>query len=127
MVFLVNLLWFICGGFFAWLGWMLAGVVLAVTIVGLPWAYAAFRIAPFAAWPFGRTLVDARAVGDDRIPGTGIANVLWILFAGLWLGIAHVSAGVALCLTVIGIPFGLAHFKLALVSWAPLGKRIVDA
>lgn len=60
MTFLINLLWFICGGFLAWLGWMLAGVVLAVTVVGLPWAFAAFRIAPFAAWPFGRTLVDAR-------------------------------------------------------------------
>ncbi|MCA2985044.1 YccF domain-containing protein [Gemmatimonas sp.] len=126
MIFLVNLLWFICGGFLAWLGWMLAGAALAITVVGLPWAFAAFRIAPFAAWPFGRTLVDARVVGEGRIVGTGLANVLWIIFAGFWLTLAHIVAGVSLCLTIIGIPFGLAHFKLAEVSWAPLGKRIVD-
>lgn len=125
MIFLVNLLWFICGGFLAWLGWMLAGAVLAITVVGLPWAFAAFRIAPFTAWPFGRTLVDARVVGEGRIVGTGLANVLWIIFAGFWLTLAHIVAGVSLCLTIIGIPFGLAHFKLAEVSWAPLGKRIV--
>lgn len=124
---LVNLLWFICGGFVAWLGWMVAGLVLAITVVGLPWSFAAFRIAPFAAWPFGRTLVDARAVGEDVITGTGLANLLWILFAGLWLSLAHIIAGATLCLTIIGIPFGLAHFKIAQVSWAPLGKRIVDA
>ncbi|MFN5201615.1 MAG: YccF domain-containing protein [Gemmatimonas sp.] len=125
MIVLVNLLWFICGGFLAWLGWMLAGAALAITVVGLPWAFAAFRIAPFAAWPFGRTLVDARVVGEGRIVGTGLANVLWIIFAGFWLTLAHIVAGVSLCLTIIGIPFGLAHFKLAEVSWAPLGKRIV--
>lgn len=125
MTFLGNLLWFVLGGgFFAWLGWMLSGVVLAITIVGIPWSIAAFRVAPFAAFPFGRTLVDARTVGEDRIVGTGIANVLWIVFAGLWLFIGHVMAGIALCITVIGIPFGLAHFKLAQVCWAPLGKRI---
>ena len=127
MIFLVNLLWFVCGGVLAWLGWMLSGIVLACTVIGLPWAFAAFRIAPFAAWPFGRALVDARAVGEERIVGTGLANVLWIVCAGLWLSLGHILAGAALCLTIIGIPFGLAHFKIAQVSWAPLGKRIVDA
>jgi uncharacterized membrane protein YccF (DUF307 family) len=127
MIFLVNVLWFVLGGFFSWCGWMLAGVLLAISVVGLPWAFAAFRIAGFAAWPFGRQLVDARAIGEQIIPGTGIANVLWVVFAGLWLWIAHVLAGVGLCCTIIGIPFGLAHFKLAAVSFAPLGKRVVDA
>lgn len=61
------------------------------------------------------------------IAGTGIANVIWIVVAGLWLSLAHILAGAALCLTIIGIPFGLAHFKIAQVSWAPLGKRIVDS
>jgi uncharacterized membrane protein YccF (DUF307 family) len=119
MIFLINLLWFICGGFLAWGGWMLSGLLLALSVVGLPWAFAAFRIAGFAAWPFGRQLVDARALGEQIIPGTGIANLLW--------GIGHVIAGVGLCCTIIGIPFGLAHFKLAAVSFAPLGKRVVDA
>ncbi len=124
MALLGNILWFVLGGgFFAWLGWLLAGVLLAITVVGLPWAFAAFRIAGFAAFPFGRTLVDARDVDEMRVPGTGIANVLWFVFAGLWLWIAHVLAGIGYCLTIIGIPFGLAHFKLAQICLAPLGKR----
>lgn len=124
MALLGNILWFVLGGgFFAWLGWLLAGVLLAITVVGLPWAFAAFRIAGFAAFPFGRTLVDARDVDEMRVPGTGIANVLWFVFAGLWLWIAHVLAGIGYCLTIIGIPFGLAHFKLAQVCLVPLGKR----
>jgi uncharacterized membrane protein YccF (DUF307 family) len=127
MIFLINLLWFICGGFLVWGGWMLSGLLLALSVVGLPWAFAAFRIAGFAAWPFGRQLVDARALGEQIIPGTGIANLLWVIFAGVWLWIGHVIAGVGLCCTIIGIPFGLAHFKLAAVSFAPLGKRVVDA
>lgn len=124
MILLGNLLWFVFGGVLSWLGWVLAGVVLAITVVGLPWAYAAFRIAGFAAFPFGKVLVDARSVGEQIIPGTGIANLLWVIFAGVWLWIAHVLAGIALCCTIIGIPFGLAHFKLASVSLAPLGKRV---
>jgi uncharacterized membrane protein YccF (DUF307 family) len=127
MAFIGNVLWFILGGgVFSWLAWMLAGVLLAITIVGLPFAFAAFRIAGFAAFPFGRTLIDARDMGDARIPGTGIANTLWVIFAGIWLWISHVVAGVAYCLTIIGIPFGLAHFKLAAISFAPLGKRSVS-
>ena len=124
MIFLINLLWFIFGGFLAWAGWMLAGVLLAITVVGLPWSFAAFRIAPFAAWPFGRTLVDARDLGEDVVVGTDLANLLWIIFAGFWLALGHLTAGVGLCASIIGIPFGIAHFKLALVSWAPLGKRV---
>ncbi|MEP6781640.1 MAG: YccF domain-containing protein [Gemmatimonadaceae bacterium] len=124
---ILNILWFIFGGFFAWLGWMFGGVLLAISIVGWPFAFAAFRIAGFAAFPFGKQLVDARDVGDTRVVGTGIANVLWFIFAGVWLFIAHVAAGIALCLTIIGIPFGLAHFKLAMVSLAPLGKRTVTS
>ncbi len=124
MIFLGNLLWFVFGGFFSWLAWMLGGVLLAITVVGLPWSYAAFRIARFAAFPFGKVLVDARTAGEQIIPGTGIANVLWFVFAGVWLFIAHVMCGIACCLTIIGIPFGLAHFRLASVSLAPLGKRI---
>ena len=124
---ILNILWFIFGGFFAWLGWMFGGVLLAISVVGLPFAFAAFRIAGFAAFPFGKQLVDARDVGDTRVVGTDIANVLWFIFAGLWLFIAHAAAGIALCLTIIGIPFGLAHFKLAMVSLAPLGKRTMTS
>ncbi len=122
-----NILWFVFGGgFVAGLSWLLVGLVLAITVVGIPFAVAAFRIAGFAAFPFGRELVDARVIGETRILGTGLTNFLWVILAGIWLTIGHVILGVALCLTLIGIPFGLAHFKLASVSFAPLGKRVVS-
>lgn len=127
MTFLLNILWFVLGGgFVAGIVWLLLGVLLAITVVGIPFAVAAWRIAAFAAWPFGRTLVDASVVGEATIPGTGVANFLWIILAGIWLWISHVLAGIGYCLTIIGIPFGFAHFRLAAVSFAPLGKRAVD-
>ena len=127
MTLLLNILWFVFGGgLVAGIAWLLLGLLLAITVVGIPFAVAAFRIAGFAAWPFGRTLVDARTVGEEQIVGTGIANLLWIVFAGIWLWISHVLAGVAYCVTIIGIPFGFAHFRLAAVSFAPLGKRVID-
>ena len=127
MTLLLNVLWFVIGGgFVAGIAWMLLGLLLAITVVGIPFAVAAFRIVGFAAWPFGRTLVDARMVGEDQMVGTGLANILWILFAGIWLWITHVLAGIAYCVTIIGIPFGFAHFRLAAISFAPLGKRVVE-
>ena len=125
MTLLLNLLWFVIGGgFVAGLAWMFVGTLLALSVVGLPFAFAAFRIAGFAAWPFGRTLVDVRELGETQIVGTELANVLWVIFAGIWLWIGHVVAGVTYCMTIIGIPFGFAHFRLAAVSFAPLGKRV---
>ena len=127
MTLLLNILYFIIGGgLVAGIAWVFVGCILAITIVGIPFAFAAFRIAGFAAWPFGRTLVDARTLGEDTIVGTGLANLLWIIFAGWWLWISHVLCGIAYCLTIIGIPFGFAHFRLAAISFAPLGKRVVD-
>ncbi len=127
MVFVGNLLWFVFGGgIIAWLLWVLLGVVMCITVVGIPFAMAAFRISGFAAFPFGRELIDCRFVGEKRIVGTGIANFLWIILAGLWLAVSHVLAGISYCITIIGIPFGLAHFKLAGVCFAPLGKKPVS-
>ena len=127
MTLLLNILWFVIGGgFVAGIAWLLLGCLLAITVVGIPFAFAAFRIAGFAAFPFGRTLVDARTLGEDTMVGTGIANLLWIVFAGIWLWISHVLAGIAYCVTIIGIPFGFAHFRLAAVCFAPLGKRAVE-
>jgi uncharacterized membrane protein YccF (DUF307 family) len=126
MTLLLNILWFVIGGgFVAGIAWLLLGCLLAITVVGIPFAFAAFRIAGFAAFPFGRTLVDARTLGEDTMVGTGIANLFWIVFAGIWLWISHVLAGIAYCVTIIGIPFGFAHFRLAAVCFAPLGKRAV--
>lgn len=127
MILFLNLLWFVIGGgFAAGIAWLFVGCILAITVVGIPFAVAAFRVAGFAAWPFGRTLVDARSVGEEPIVGTGACNVLWIIFAGVWLWILHVLVGIAYCVTIIGIPFGFAHFRLAAVSFAPLGKRAIE-
>jgi uncharacterized membrane protein YccF (DUF307 family) len=127
MVFVGNLLWFIFGGgIFACLLWLFCGLILCITVIGIPFGIASFRIASFAAFPFGKELIDARKVGEKRIVATSLANFLWIILAGLWLAISHAVAGLLCCITIIGIPFGLAHFKLAQASFAPLGKRIVS-
>jgi len=128
MTFALNLLWFIFGGgIIAALLWCIAGVLLVMTVIGLPFAVAAFRIAGFAAFPFGRRLVDAELLGEQPFPGTGLMNLLWIILAGIWLAIAHVLAGLACLTSLIGIPFGLAHFKLASICFAPLGKRTIPS
>ena len=121
-----NILWFILGGFIAGTVWLLAGAVLCVTVIGIPFGLACFRIAAFAYAPFGKELVDARDVGEERVTGTGIANAIWVVIAGLWLWILNVLAGISCCLAIITIPFGIAYFKLAAASFAPLGKRIVS-
>lgn len=97
-----------------------------ITIIGIPFAKAAFRIAGFVAFPFGKELIDVRDMGQTRLFGTGLANFLWIILAGIWLFISHIMEGIACCLTIIGIPFGLAHFNIAIVCFAPLGKKPVN-
>jgi uncharacterized membrane protein YccF (DUF307 family) len=127
MAFAGNLLWFVFGGgFIACLLWIILGTLMAITIIGIPFAMAAFRISGFTAFPFGKELIDCRFVGEQRITGTSLANILWVVFAGFWLAISHALAGISCCLTIIGIPFGLAHFKLAGVCFAPLGKKPVS-
>jgi len=126
MTLFLNILWFIFGGgFLAWLLWILLGGLLFVTVIGIPFGYAAFRIAGFAAFPFGKELVDATTMGEKRVVGTSLANFLWIILAGIWLAVTHIISGISLCLTIIGIPFGFAHFRLAGVCFAPLGKKAV--
>ncbi|MCD4741558.1 MAG: YccF domain-containing protein [Desulfobacteraceae bacterium] len=126
MALILNILWFVFGGgFLAWLLWILLGCLLFITVVGIPFGYAAFRIAGFAAFPFGKEPVDARNIGEKRVAGTSLANFLWIILAGIWLSISHIISGLSLCITIIGIPFGFAHFKLAGVCFAPLGKKVV--
>lgn len=123
---LLNILWFIFGGFFSGLAWLLAGVILAVTVVGLPWAQAAFRIAGFSFAPFGRVVED-RSGPDLGVGCLGVSlNVVWFILAGWWLALHHILLGAAQMLTIIGIPFGWQHFKLALLSLAPIGKRVVE-
>jgi len=120
---ILNLIWFVLAGFWLALGYMLAGVVCFLLIVTIPFGIAAFRIALFAIWPFGRRIVRR----PDAGAGSTIGNVLWLVLFGWWLALEHLLTGVFLCLTLIGIPLGLANFKLIPVSLTPLGREIVPA
>lgn len=127
MSFIGNLLWFILGGIVMGFLWILAGLLCCATIVGIPMGVACFRIASFAFFPFGKDLVPAEMIGEKRIIGTGLANLIWCIFIGLWLAIGNILLGIVFFCTIIGIPFGFAYFKLAKASFAPLGQRIVSS
>jgi uncharacterized membrane protein YccF (DUF307 family) len=125
-----NILWFIFGGLYMGLGWWLAGILCAITIVGLPWTKACFVIGQFAFLPFGKEAVSRQVLIGKVDVGTGIlgalGNVIWFLFAGIWLAIGHCLTAIACFITVIGIPFGLQHLKLAALAIAPVGKTIIS-
>lgn len=116
-----NILWLLLAGFWLAVGYLVAALICFVLIITIPFGIASWRLAGYALWPFGRVVVDDPAAGA----GSLIGNVLWFLLAGLWLALAHVVTGLLLCLTIIGIPFGVASFKMALLAVAPLGKRVV--
>lgn len=118
---LLNVIWLVFCGFWMAVGYFVAGIVCCVLIITIPFGIASFRIANYALWPFGRTVVDRRDAGV----ASGIGNVIWLVFAGIWLAIGHVVTGVMLCITIIGIPLGIANFKLIPVSLLPLGREIV--
>lgn len=120
---LLNIIWLVLSGFWMFLGCMLAGVVLCILILTIPWGIASFRIGLYALWPFGRTIVDKPTSGV----GSFLGNVVWVILAGWWLAIGHILPGIALCITIIGIPLGIASFKLVPISLMPLGKVIVDS
>jgi uncharacterized membrane protein YccF (DUF307 family) len=120
---ILNVLWLIFGsGIVLALGYALAGIICFLLVVTIPFGVAAFRLANYSLWPFGRTLVSKPTAGL----ASGIANVLWVLLAGWWLALSHIVAGVAQCLTIIGIPFGIANFKLVPAAFWPLGRAVVD-
>lgn len=127
---ILNILWFILGGWLSGTLWILSGVLLAITVVGLPWAMAAFRIASFSYWPFGRQVVSRAELSRRGDLGTGpvglLLNILWFIFGGWYLAIHHIVLGIGLCVTIIGIPFGLQHLKLAIISLAPVGKAVIE-
>ncbi|MEU8227752.1 YccF domain-containing protein [Kribbella sp. NPDC048915] len=118
---LLNVIWLVLAGFWLAVGYAIAGIICCVLIVTIPFGIAAFRIAGYALWPFGRTIVDKRSAGAGAL----IGNLIWILVAGWWLALGHLTTGIALCLTIVGIPLGVANFKLIPVSLVPLGKDIV--
>jgi uncharacterized membrane protein YccF (DUF307 family) len=131
MSLLLNLLWIIFGGLWMAVGWIVAAVIMAITIIGLPWARAAFNIASYTLLPFGRKAVSrAEQLGSHDI-GTGpfglIGNIVWLVLAGWWLALGHLLTAILLAVTIIGIPFAWAHLKLAGIALWPIGKTIVDA
>ncbi|SDN29249.1 Uncharacterized membrane protein YccF, DUF307 family [Lentzea albidocapillata subsp. violacea] len=119
---ILNVIWLVLAGFWMAVGYAVAGVICCILIITIPWGIASFRIANYALWPFGREVVDKPGAGTGSLLG----NVIWIIVAGLWLAIGHIVTGIALCVTIIGIPLGIANFKLVKVSLVPLGKEIVE-
>jgi uncharacterized membrane protein YccF (DUF307 family) len=126
---LLNLLWILCGGLWMALGWAIAAVIMAITIIGLPWARAAFSIAIYTLLPFGQRAVSRSEYFGQEDIGTGplgvIGNLVWLILAGWWLALGHLVIAVVLALTIVGIPFAWAHLKLAGLALWPIGKVIV--
>jgi len=127
--FLANLIWFVCGGVLMGLGWWFAGLVAAISLVGIPWARACFVIGSFAFWPFGQEAVGRAELTGRPDLGTGplgfAGNLFWFGLAGWWLAIGHLTSALACFITIIGIPFGIQHLKLAVVALAPIGMAVV--
>jgi uncharacterized membrane protein YccF (DUF307 family) len=124
-----NFLWFIFGGIFMGLSWLILGCLMYITIIGIPWGRSCFVIGKFTFFPFGKEVISRKEFSQNEDIGTGgmgaLGNVIWFLFFGLWLAIGHVISAFGLIITVIGIPFAVQHFKLAGISLAPIGKMIV--
>ncbi|APZ43243.1 YccF domain-containing protein [Acidihalobacter ferrooxydans] len=124
-----NLLWLIFGGLAMALAWWLAGLLMVLTIIGIPWARSAFVIGRFTLWPFGYRVVERRELFGRDDFGSGLlgllGNLIWFVLAGLWLAIGHLLSALACFITLIGIPFGLQHLKLAQLSLFPIGKTII--
>lgn len=128
---ILNVLWIVFGGFWTGVAWLVASLVMAITIIGLPWARAAFNIGIYSLFPFGRTAVRRDQFVGQSDFGTGpfgfIGNVVWFLLVGWILVLVHLATALMLAVTIIGLPFAWAHLKLAGISVAPIGYRIVDA
>jgi len=127
---ILNVLWFILGGWAAGLLWLLGGAILALTIVGLPWTFAAWRIASYTFWPFGREVVWRDEFTGQHDIGTGgvglVLNVIWFIFAGWYIALSHLVIAIAEFISIIGIPFALKDLELAKLALAPIGRTIRD-
>jgi uncharacterized membrane protein YccF (DUF307 family) len=131
MAFLLNVLWIVFGGLWMSVAWIVAAVLMAVTIVGLPWTRAAFNIALYTLLPFGQKAVPRAQYSGNEDLGTGplgfLGNIIWLVLAGWWLALGHLITAILLAVTIIGIPFAWAHLKLAGIALWPIGKMIVPA
>jgi uncharacterized membrane protein YccF (DUF307 family) len=124
-----NFLWFILGGVLMGLAWWFIGLLAFVTIVGIPWGKACFVLGQFAFFPFGREAISRKELKQKDDIGTGslglLGNIIWFIFAGVWLAIGHILSALVCFITIIGIPFGIQHLKLAGIALTPIGKTIV--
>jgi uncharacterized membrane protein YccF (DUF307 family) len=125
-----NLLWFILGGVWMGLAWWIAGLLAYLSVVGIPWGRACFVIGQFTFFPFGKEAISRKELTQKDDIGTGslgiLGNIIWFIFAGVWLAIGHVSSALVNFITIIGIPFGIQHLKLAGIALAPIGKTVVS-
>ncbi len=121
MKFLGNILWLIFGGLLTAIEYFISSLILMITIIGIPFGLQTFKLGILALWPFGQQVTDSGNSGGCL---SVIMNVIWILIGGIWICLTHLFFGVLLCITIIGIPFGMQHFKLAALSLAPFGKTI---
>jgi uncharacterized membrane protein YccF (DUF307 family) len=130
MILFGNILWFIFGGALMGLSWWIAGAFAYLSIIGIPWGKACFVIGQFTLMPFGKEAVSRKIINNRNDIGTGslgvIGNIIWFIFAGIWLAIGHMLSALICFITIIGIPFGLQHLKLAMIAIAPIGKTIID-
>jgi len=131
MALLLNILWILCGGLYMAFGWVVASIIMMITIIGIPWARAAFNIAAYTLLPFGQRAVSRADYFGQHDTGTGalglIGNIVWFVLAGWWLALGHLITAILLAITIIGIPFAWAHLKLAGLALWPIGKTIVPA
>jgi uncharacterized membrane protein YccF (DUF307 family) len=129
MSFLLNLLWIVFGGLWMAIAWVIAAVIMAITIICLPWTRAAFNIAVYTLLPFGKTAVSRAAYTGHEDLGTGplgtLGNIIWLVIAGWWLALGHLVFALGLAITIIGLPFAWAHLRLAGLALWPIGKMIV--
>lgn len=119
---LLNIIWLLLCGIWMAIGYVIAGVIGCLLIITIPFGIASFRIADYALWPFGRTVVRR----SDAGAASALGNLIWLIIAGIWLAMGHILTGVLLCLTIIGIPLGVANFKMVPISLLPLGREIVS-
>ena len=120
---ILNLIWLILCGWWMAILYFLAGIICFILIITIPFGIASWRIASYVIWPFGRSIVIRRDAGIASV----IGNIIWIILIGWWLAVGHLVSGIALCLTIIGIPLGLADFKMIPISLIPLGVKIVPS
>ncbi len=125
MSLLFNILWIVLGGFFVSMGYLFGGVALCFTIIGIPWGFQCFKLAVFALFPFGS---DTRAKHpyDTNESINLLLNIVWLIFGGVWVVLCHLFWGIVLCLSIIGIPFGIQHFKMMRLGFTPFGREIFD-